>query len=85
MRKMLRRRESEPFSEKDTVFISRSKALGRKSERGKKDKRREEKETRETDQRDGVKKAPSVPAKVKPHTDKRVEQDQPLINNDIIY
>lgn len=48
----------------------------------KKDKRWEKKETRETD---GVKKAPSVPAKVKPHTDKRVEQDQPLINNDIIY
>lgn len=51
----------------------------------KKDERQEEKEMRETDKRGGVKKASSVPAKVKPHTDRRVEEEQPLINNDIIY
>jgi len=52
---MLRRRESESFCEKDTAFISRSKALGKKGEREKKDKRQEEKETRETDQRNDKK------------------------------
>lgn len=74
------------ISAKRTPCSSRgAKLYEKKSERGRKDKRREEKETRETHQRDWVKKAPSVPAKVKPHTDKRVEQDQTLINNDIIY
>lgn len=56
MRNMLRRIEREPFCEKDTMFISRNKDLGRKGEREKRDKRQEEKVMRETDKTDRVKK-----------------------------